>query len=336
MRTFLLVLGLSLFSVLAHAVPAWLIPSPISIAISLGQWFDSNNEELYKITVQGVGNTEEEARNQAFSYAVDSAVGSLIVTETEIQNDKLERRELINYNSGYVYDFTKLDQGFHEGRVYVLMDVVVRRSDIADRVFGKSSTESDIAGGNLGEVLKSYKEQLNNGDRIINAVLSDYPYKSFDITVKDAEYTVDAQRTPVLRLRINYKWNDKYLKSLKEAVEVTSSRFTGKPTSNDYLIGFQLWRSKNAKSYAVDGNRHWVYKENFKEIVEISLYNNQNQIVRTRCVGGLNDALNIQGDVIIDPYFDETYITKIELNGIDIGDLSRYTVKAVRKCNYKY
>lgn len=336
MRIFALLLGLSLFSAFAHAIPAWLIPGPASIALTLGQWIASDNEELYKITVQGVGNTEEEARNQAFSYAVDSAVGSLIVTETEIQNDKLERRELINYNSGYVYDFTQLDQSFHEGRVYVLMDVVVRRSDIADRVFGKSSTESDITGGNLGEALKSYKEQLDNGDRIINAVLSDYPYKSFEITVKDAEYTVDAWRTPVLKLRINYKWNEKYLDSLKEAVEVTSSRIRGKPESGDYVVGFQLWHSKNTKSYAVDGNRHWVYKENFKEIVEISLYNNQNQIVRTRCVGGLNDALDTQGSVIIDPYFDETYITEIELNGIDIEDLSRYTVKAVRKCNYKY
>ena len=144
----IMVLGLSMFSALTHAIPSWLIPSPVTIAIQVGQWIlSADNENLYQIRVQGVGNNMEEARNQAFSYAVDSAVGSLVVTETEISNQELKRHDIINYNSGYVYNFDVIDQSFHNGRVYVLMDVVVRKSDIADRIFGKSSTESEIAGG---------------------------------------------------------------------------------------------------------------------------------------------------------------------------------------------
>lgn len=331
-----LVLGLSLFSALAFAIPSWLIPSPVTIAIQLGQWIVSDkNEPLYQIRVQGVGNSMEDARNQAFSYAVDSAVGSLIVTETEVVDQELKRHEIINYNSGYVYNFNVIDQTFYQGQVYVLMDVVVRKSDIADRVFGKSSSESDIAGGKLDGALKSFSKQLSNGDRLVNAVLSDYPYKSFDIKIKDAEYFFTANRNPVLRLLVNYQWNEKFLRSLKETVEITSSRIRNSSQHSDYIIAFRLWHSNKSINYGVDYHRAQAYNKNLKQVIEISLYNNSNQIVLTRCTSALDNAVKAGHGVLIDPHFDETYHTEINLNNVDIEELSNYTVKAVRNCNYK-
>lgn len=331
-----LVLGLSLFSAHALAIPSWLIPSPVTVAIQVGQWMVSaDRQEVYQIRVQGVGDSQVDARNQAFSYAVDRAVGSLIVTETEIQNDKLERREIINYNSGYVYDFDVIDQSYHQGRVYVLVDVVVRKSDIAERVFGKSSTEADIAGGKLDQALKSYSKQLDSGDRLVNAVLNDYPFKSFDISVEDSEYFLSATRTPVLRLTVNYQWDNKFLRSLEETVETTSSRIRNSSQHADYILAFRLWHSSKSIKYGVDYNRAQAYRNNLKQVVEISLYDHANQVVLTRCTGALNNAVKADHGVVIDPYFDETYSTEIDLINIDIANLSTYTVKAVRNCNYK-
>ncbi len=78
MRTFVLAILLGC-SAPAIAVPSWVIPSPITIAIQVGKWLQSNDEEVYYVRVQSKGSTEGEARTEAFRLAVDQAVGSLLI-----------------------------------------------------------------------------------------------------------------------------------------------------------------------------------------------------------------------------------------------------------------
>ena len=123
-----IVLGLGIISNPAlSAVPDWIIPSPVTIAIQVGQWilFNDKTDELYYIRVQATGNTESQARTEAFRLAVDQAVGSLLVSENVIQNGDVTRRDLINYSSGYVYDFNYVN--LHQAKwFYKLMFTFAR------------------------------------------------------------------------------------------------------------------------------------------------------------------------------------------------------------------
>lgn len=51
-------------------------PSPIGIALSVGQWLLKDRKKVYFIRVQGEGYSYEAAKQQAFATAVDRAVGA--------------------------------------------------------------------------------------------------------------------------------------------------------------------------------------------------------------------------------------------------------------------
>src|SRR6056297_2641338 len=79
-----------------------LTTSPVSIAISIGKWLIEDRQQLYYLRVKSSGSTETEARQSAFQFAIDQAVGSLIVTETKVDQGQVLADRSIEYSSAFV------------------------------------------------------------------------------------------------------------------------------------------------------------------------------------------------------------------------------------------
>lgn len=336
LRTTVLVLGLAFSSAHLLALPSWLIPSPISIAITVGKWI--NSDKVYYIRVQGRGATEAEARDQAFRFAVDQAIGSLLVSETEVTKDGLKRHDVINYSSGYIQDFEYVDRANYQGDVYLLVDVWVSRSNLAERVFGKSSADSNIAGEKLDQSLKSLQIQQNNADRLTNIVLGDYPYKSYKITIKGSGQFVTDQRQPVLRIRYDIAWDDNYLTSLKETLSVTSSTHK----KENYIVFHSFW-GKGRPDY-IDANLYRLYWDNlydFGTTQLIQLWSHDGSELYKACVGTFidqrgNNAMQIgHSGIMINESYDMSFYHDINLTNIPLQNLDSYTIQVVRfkDCN---
>ena len=88
---------------------AMFLPSPVGVLLSIGQWITFESERTYYIEVLGEGRTPDEARNNGFRLAVEQAVGAIIASESEVNNNRLSRDEIISYASGYVtkYEITR-------------------------------------------------------------------------------------------------------------------------------------------------------------------------------------------------------------------------------------
>jgi hypothetical protein len=200
----------------------WWVPSPVSVAITVGQWLMKDREQVYYIRVKAVGKDEVQAREHAFRLAVDQAIGALVLAETEVRNGNVSRDEIISYSSGFVRDFEIVERAQIDNRHELVLDVWVARSHLADRLLSQSRDRGNVAGGKISQQIETFQHSRKNADRVLQAVLSDFPGRAFDIQIGKTQVLVDEYRRPLLSVWIDIAWSSDYLRSLDEAVQTTS------------------------------------------------------------------------------------------------------------------
>jgi hypothetical protein len=205
--------------------PAIIAPSPVGIVLTVGKWlWDANKQEqVYYIEVTGEGRTVDESTNNGFRLAIEQAIGSIIASETEVQNSRIVRDEIINYASGYVDKFEIVKQEAGGLGVKTTMKVWVRRSSLSNRLLNRSEKVGEIDGPRSSVQLSTLNKERANGDRLVVTVLNDFPKRAFDIELKSTELKYGSRRG-TLEIPFRVSWNSDYLKSLWTALEATSQK----------------------------------------------------------------------------------------------------------------
>ena len=108
---------------MAQSISPFLSSNPITLALTIGQWLMKDLRKVYYIQVKSTAETIELARAEGFKYAVSQAVGTLVLAETVVKNNELNRKDIIQYSSGYVEDFKVLQEIQVDGGVQIIMDV---------------------------------------------------------------------------------------------------------------------------------------------------------------------------------------------------------------------
>ena len=210
----------SVLSVAAEPAQNILTPSPVSAVISVGTWvLTSERKKVFEIDVEAKANSFENAKKEGFRLAVEHAVGSFVLSETEVNNSRQKRDEIITYASGFVDRFEILNRSDEGNGVRLSMRVWVTRSSIAQRLLNKSETTGDLEGPQVHAKIETYQEYRNNADRVLSAVLNDYPQRAFDVGLQPAQVMLDSYRRPVVIVPFVLRWNEKYLNSLIETVQ---------------------------------------------------------------------------------------------------------------------
>ena len=209
----------------AHAgIADLLMPGPWSIGITVARWMHERSEKILYVEVVGEGNTLDDARQQGFRLAVEHAVGTVVSSETEAQNDRLKRNEIITYASGYVHKFEIVDQQQVNDRVQVQMKIWVKHSKLANRLLNKSEAQGGIDGGRISAQLQSLQHERQSGDRLLTTVLADYPTRAFDIQLDNTRVFFDNNRDGQLEVAFYLSWNERYLDSMAEALKIINQR----------------------------------------------------------------------------------------------------------------
>ena len=215
-----LLIGLLCASVLTAAAQQALTPSPVSAAITVGTWvFTSDRKKVFEIDVQATAPTFDEAKKEGFRLAVEHAVGSFILSETEVRNDKMARDEVITYASGFVDRFEIRNRTDTASGVRLEMKVWVARSSIAQRLLNKSEAADNVEGPRVQAKVSTYQDYRAGADRVLGAVLNDYPQRAFDVYLANSQVVLDAQRQPIVNVDFVLQWNEKYLSALAETVQ---------------------------------------------------------------------------------------------------------------------
>lgn len=208
----------------AQSVAKIIAPTPVSVALTIGKWLMKDTKKLYYIEVESKSDTFFSAKNEGFRLAVEHAVGSLILSETEVQNGKINRDEIITYSSGYVDDFEIIERLEYNGQTTVKMKVWVAHSAIANRLLNQSVTAQQVEGERVAVQIDTITQSRQAGDRVLSTVLNDFPQRAFDIKLDTTKVVYTQQRTGKLYIGFFVSWNRDYLNSLSESLKAINQR----------------------------------------------------------------------------------------------------------------
>lgn len=212
------------------AVTALITPSPLGVVLTVGHWIMTQDRPTYYIEVEGRGRSPEEARSNCYRLAVEQAVGSLISSESQVENGRLRRDEIITYASGYVTKHEVMSTAVNGAGDYkVKMKVWVARSALSDRLLNRSEQSGQVDGARASVQLQTLNYERATGDAILQQVLNDFPQRAFDIEMRPTD-VIRHNRSAHMELTFVLKWNKDYLRSLWTALEATSFRGS-KPVS---------------------------------------------------------------------------------------------------------
>ncbi len=213
-----------------------LVPSPLGVVLTVGQWLIfSDNKKIYYIEVAGRGRNATEARDNGFRLAVEQALGTLVSSETEAQNGRIVRDEIISYAAGYVDRFTIVSTGTVGNQTEVIMKVWVGRSALADRLLNRSEKSGEVDGARASVQLQTLNQERVTGDALLQQVLNDFPKRAFDIDLKPTDI-VRQNRSAIVEVNFKLSWNRDYLRSLWTALEATGQK-TSRPVSTIVVNG---------------------------------------------------------------------------------------------------
>jgi hypothetical protein len=213
----ILVLALSAQAQTPSMSTASVVLSVIRIAINLG----SGKQDYVQVDVVSEGVTVEQARLEGFRTAVNQAVGSVIVTQTQTQNQRLVRNEIINYSSGFVDRFEILEQQDLGNRVRLKMRVWVAESRLAHRLLGRSIDNQAVPGDQLSAQISTLIQERQTGDQLVAAVMRDFPDQSFVVNAKKSQVKFNEYRQAVLEVSVTLGWDQNWADSLFEALNRT-------------------------------------------------------------------------------------------------------------------
>lgn len=205
--------------------PQMLVPSPLGVVLTVGKWIydSSTRQEVYYIEVAGDGSSVDQARNNGFRLAVEQALGTLISSETEVQNGKIVRDEIISYASGYVDRFEIVSQQKTKTGFRVAMRVWVKKSALSDRLLNRSLKTGEVDGARASVQLQTLNQERATGDRLLQQVLNDFPKRAFDIEFKSTD-VIRQNRASQMEISFRLMWNKDYLRSLWTALDAISYR----------------------------------------------------------------------------------------------------------------
>jgi len=285
----LLVMHISIYGQTALTA---LAPSPLSIAITIGQWAFKDQKKVYYVQVKAIGTDRDLARNAGFQLAIEQAVGTVVVSETELKGNDLTRRDFYKYSSGFIHDFKILSEEKDGEKTILLMDVWVAESAIADRVLNKSNASGKVDGERIAVQKETVVLKNSSGENIIRNVLKDYPVRAFDVSVGEPVTTLINKRVEI-HIPVDVSWADSYLNALIDVIDRTkdgtSRSVRGRNGSQNIVISYRKkngWidyfasyqdveKLKLLRQYLIESQPH----------IQLSLKDKDSNVLKTFCYG---------------------------------------------------
>jgi hypothetical protein len=280
----------------------------ISKIMSIGKWVksrDANFKEYY-IQVETQAPSLEIAKNEAFKFAVQQALGTLVFYENEIRDRDLVRNDLILYSAGYVNNFNIVKKKEVEGGVIILMDVWVSESKISQRLLNLSINNYSIEGEKISTQLSTYNSDREDANKIVEKILYDFPYKAFDISIfNNSRHLIGNNMKVIIPLKI--KWNKDFISALEEILIKSSDYERQKKIEHFYsqstigMIGGVF--SRKYLTYN-DREKLQLFLKKFypRPSLQISIFDSDKNIIISNCFEFVNGD-NVYYNIFIDRSF---------------------------------
>jgi hypothetical protein len=286
------------------------------------------------IQVTGEGSTFEEAKQNAFKTAIEFEAGAVVVSERESNNYKLVRNEILVYSSGYITDFKIINTIRQGNHVKVLVDVQVASNKLADRILGVGKDAKTFDTDKHSNQYNSYLQGKQNGDRLLQQLLNDYPKKAYNLTQGVHQLKVDVNRNGIIEIPLELRWNYKFIESFNEALKILQDGSNGLLQASPSNVTVM---AKDPKDWVIGSKNQYKFNDmNTVSVITQTLQNNQPRILVS--IKNLNNKIAFQQCYIPDSisgkkpaFYDASnhvvlYGNRIEKNKIQLNFVNMHEV----------
>lgn len=323
----------------ATAQSNWIYPSPFGVIVSAGKLiYDSDYKREHLVTVKSIGNDERDARAHGFQLAIEHVVGQLILSESAINNKEVVRKEIIQYSSGYVSKYEVRELTKSGDQTIVVMDVWVKESKIADRLTANIQQNNKVDGRNVAARIITVQRQTDNGDRVLRAVLNDYPTKAMNVSYKDVYVERTSDRNVNMVIPVTVGWNEGYLKGVGEALVAINEGVSYKNRRNGYRLVSRLPGIIYSRTYDVwteDIKRYSLFNDTFATIgIRVEIFNGGGNRIYEKCDTPQHElAKFIDNQVILDGRAKLNHTMVVEIQSEEfVENMDRIVITAVKYC----
>jgi hypothetical protein len=218
------------------------------------------------IVVYGVGIDRESAKKDAFRIAIENVCGVAVLSDKKIVNHSVQKNEVTTYSSCYVENYKILKE--YSDKLQI--QVTVRSNSISSRLLSESNRESQFDTNSLKSQLDTLKDQQATGDKLVDAVFSDYPYRAYNLNkVKDPYIISDDRRKIYLMVPYDITWNYNFISAINDTFSLFQSN-----NGNGVITVM----AKNPKNLIL-GKRNFYQIDDLKRLDHIkSKFNNENEM----------------------------------------------------------
>ena len=163
------------------------------------------------VTVHGYGVDREAAKKDAFRTAIENVCGTVVLSDREHFRNRTTHDKVISYSSCRVERYSILEE-VHNG---LKVRVTLSDNRLSDRLYSKSNTRNQFDSDKVKAQLDTIKTEQNDGDRLIDEVFRDYPYRAFNLhKTKEPYITIDERRNVLLMVPYDIRWNYNFITAL--------------------------------------------------------------------------------------------------------------------------
>lgn len=243
----------------------------------------SDNNTPMRVT--GIGSSFKDARQDGFTQAIQHVVGTIVVNESEAVNSKLVRDDIVEHSSGYVDTYNVVNQTSVNGKIYLVMDVYIKHSQISKRILNKDKETTSVDGTKLSTQYSTYLESRKTLTEVYSNVLRDFPTKAFTVKKVSSQFMLDRNNHARLLVKYRMDWNYNYLVALNEMFQMGEDAQDSSLVQNKIVVISKKpdsWVGKNNRYYFNDDSLYdLVYKNLLRGVIVYGiLRDNQGGVVK--------------------------------------------------------
>ena len=198
----------------------------VSIAI-YGCASSPANQTFGPYNVTGVGNTCDEAKNNAFRVAVEQSFGTAVMAERQSKNDVLTRDEIVSHSSGFIDEYKILNTTQNSSGCTIKMTATVSPSMVNKYIFNDASDSNPANGDKVNTKVNTFLDAKNRSDAILDGLFIDYVKRAYTVKQESVKYETDSYRNTSMIVTYEVSMNSDFLKAMDYTLAKLEDKCSG-------------------------------------------------------------------------------------------------------------
>ncbi len=146
---------------------------------------------LIKVKANGMGVTEDAALKNAYSNAVEQAIGLFVDAETIVKNDAIIDDKILTHSRGYIEHVDILKKNIQDGIYSVSILAKVRKEPLVDVVKSNISYENKIDAQSLHAMAVSKQKESNDAKSLLKRAIKKFIDSKYYHVYVDGKLTLN-------------------------------------------------------------------------------------------------------------------------------------------------